>query len=155
LRIVPPAAVNPSLKPPTDSSPAAYCQVRVTARFSPRSATTLPIGKAGCQFENEVRKILGAHSAPVAAPTPALGMISIVPVSRATLTIAISTPECTVPIRKSTFSRLTSLLAFSGAFEGSDSSSRIENSTSRPPSLPLASAIASFSPSVIASPSCA
>src|SRR3984893_5151396 len=63
---------------------------------------------------------------------PGVGMISNVPVSRATLTIAISTPECTVPIRKSTFSRLTSWLAFSGALDGSDSSSAMANSTSRP-----------------------
>ena len=39
-----------------------------------------------------MRKIFGAHSAPVAASSPALGMISSVPVSFAIFTMPICTP---------------------------------------------------------------
>ena len=49
--------------------------------------------------------MFGAHSNPVASLAPALGMINSVPLSRATFTIAVATPECTVPITTSTFSR--------------------------------------------------
>src|SRR5256885_5130032 len=54
-----------------------------TARFWPRSAATLPMAKAGCQLENEVRKMLGAQSGPVAAPTPAFGITRSVLLSAA------------------------------------------------------------------------
>ena len=62
------------------------------SRDSDRSASTLPIGKDGCQLEKEVRKIFGAQSAPVAASRPALGMINSVLVSLAILTMPICTP---------------------------------------------------------------
>ena len=56
--------------------------------------------------------------------------------SFATLAIAIATPECTVPTSTSTLSRLISLLTLSVALAGSDSSSTLKYSISRPPSLP-------------------
>jgi hypothetical protein len=85
--------VNASLKLSTDSSPPSYFQVRVTTFLRPLSAMTLPIGWAGCQLAGDVRKTLGAHCPPVAALAPALGIRSSVFVSRATLTMAITTPE--------------------------------------------------------------
>ena len=81
-----------------------------------------------------------AHIGPVTASAPALGTISIVPLSRATLAIAIATPECTLPTSTSTLSRLISLLVLSVALDGSDSSSTLNHSISRPPSLPPCSA---------------
>ncbi len=99
--------------------------------------------------------MLGAQAGPVAASTPALGMISMVSLSVATLTIAMATPECTVPTKKSTLSRATSLLAFSAPFAGSDSSSSTTYSTSRPPSLPPCSLMASRSASSMFLPSAA
>ena len=63
--------------------------------------------------------MFGAHAARVAASAPALGMIISLPVSRAILTIAICTPECTVPTTTSTLSRSTSLFMLSVAFDGS------------------------------------
>ena len=83
-----------------------------------------------------MRKMFGAHIGPVMSSAPAFGMISSVLLSRATFAIASATPECTVPISTSTLSRLISLLALSGAFAGSDSSSTVKYSISRPPSLP-------------------
>ena len=59
------------------------------------------------------------------ASAPAFGIIRVVPVSLATLAIAIATPEWTVPIMTSTLSRLMSLLTLSVALEGSDSSSTL------------------------------
>jgi hypothetical protein len=59
-------------------------------------------------------------------------MIRSVPLSRATLTIAITTPECTVPSSTSTLSRCTSLFALSVALDGSDSSSTVKYSIARP-----------------------
>ncbi len=79
--------------------------------------------------------MFGAHWPPVAALAPALGMISKVPLSRATLTIAMTTPECTVPISTSTLSRCTSLLALSVALDGSDSSSTVKYSMRAPAEL--------------------
>ena len=43
LTTLPPPFSNASLKPPTDSSPAAYFQVIVTAVLCFRSAATLPV----------------------------------------------------------------------------------------------------------------
>ena len=63
--------------------------------------------------------MFGAHIGPVTASAPALGTISSVPVSFATLAIAIATPECTVPTSTSTLSRLISLLTLSVALAGS------------------------------------
>ena len=77
-----------------------------------------------------------AHIGPVTASAPALGTISRVFESRATLAIAIATPECTVPTTTSTLSRLISLLTLSVALAGSDSSSTTKYSISRPPNLP-------------------
>ena len=54
--------------------------------------------------------MFGAHIGPVTASAPALGTISSVPVSLATLAIAIATPECTVPTITSTLSRLIELV---------------------------------------------
>ncbi len=59
--IEPPALVNASLKLSIDSSPAPYFQVSVTTLRWPLSYITLPIGCAGCQLENDVRKMFGAH----------------------------------------------------------------------------------------------
>ncbi len=84
--------------------------------------------------------MLGAHMGPVTASAPALGTIIRVPLSLATLAIAIATPECTLPTSTSTLSRLISLLTLSVALEGSDSSSTLTNSISRPLSLPPCSA---------------
>src|SRR5438874_9117832 len=84
---LPPALMKPSVKPATASSPAPYFQARDITLRMPRSASTLPIGYEGCQLENEVRKIFGEHSAPVAASRPALGMIMSVLFSLAILTI--------------------------------------------------------------------
>ena len=55
--------------------------------------------------------------------------------SRATFTIAMATPECTVPTTTSTFSRPTRRFMLSVAASGLDSSSTLMNCTSRPPSL--------------------
>ena len=106
------------MKPPIDSSPAAYFHVIVTAVFFFCSAITLPIAMPSCELENDVRKTFGAHSGPVMSSAPALGMISSVLLSRATFDIASATPEWTVPTSTSTLSRLISLFAFSGAFAG-------------------------------------
>ncbi len=81
--------------------------------------------------------------------------MSSVLLSRATFDIASATPECTVPTSTSTWSRLMSLFALSGALAGSDSSSTVKYSISRPPSLPPFSSIASLKPFVIAVPSAA
>ena len=155
MTTLPPPASKPSLKPRTDSSPAAYFQVSVTAVLIFLSAATLPIAKPGCQFENDERKMLGAHSGPVIASAPALGTISSVLLSLATLAIAIATPECTVPIITSTLSRLTSLLALSEALAGSDSSSTFTNSTVLPASLPPCSSMYWRKPFSMAVPSAA
>ena len=80
--------------------------------------------------------MFGAHIGPVTARAPAFGITSSVLVSLATFAIAITTPECTVPTTTSTLSRLISLLMLSTAFDGSDSSSTLKYSISRPPSLP-------------------
>ena len=80
--------------------------------------------------------MLGAHMGPVTACAPAFGTTSSVPVSLATLAIAIATPEWTVPTTTSTLSRLMSLLTLSAALDGSDSSSTFTYSISRPPNLP-------------------
>ena len=92
----------------------------VTALRRPSSNITLPIGWQTCQLEKDVRKMCGAHIGPVASLTPALGMISGVLVSRATFTIAIATPECTVPTTRSTFSRPTRRFMLSVALSGLD-----------------------------------
>src|SRR5574340_996149 len=113
VRTLPPPAVKASLKPFTDSSPAAYFQVSVTAVPSLRSAIILPVPYPGCQLVNEVRKMFGAHKEPVMSSAPAFGTISVVPVWRATLAIASATPECTVPTTTSTLSRRTSRFMFS------------------------------------------
>ena len=102
----------------------------------PASNITLPIGKDGCQLENEVRKMFGAHCGPVASLAPAFGMISSELLSRATFTIAIATPECTVPTTTSTFSRPTRRFMLSVPASGFDSSSTCTKVISRPPSLP-------------------
>ncbi len=81
------------MNPPTDSSPAAYFQVSVTAVFFFCSAITLPIAMPICEFENDVRNTLAAQSGPVMSSAPALGMTSSVLVSRATLAMARATPE--------------------------------------------------------------
>jgi hypothetical protein len=132
----PPPFSKLSLKPPIDCSPAAYFQVIVTAVLYPFSAATMPMASPGCELENETRKMFGAHSGPVASSTPALGMISSVLLSRAAFTIAICTPEWTVPTMTSTLSRLMSLLTLSAPFAGSDSSTTVTYSSTRPPSLP-------------------
>ena len=80
--------------------------------------------------------MFGAHSGPVSSSAPALGTIISVLLPRATLAMAIATPECTVPTSTSTPSRLTSLLAFSVALAGSDSSSTVAYDTDAPPSMP-------------------
>ncbi len=80
--------------------------------------------------------MFGAHIGPVIASAPALGITSSVLLSFAALAIASATPECTVPTRTSTLSRLISLLTLSVAFDGSDSSSTLKYWISRPPSLP-------------------
>ena len=67
----------------------------------------------------------------------------------------IATPECTVPMMTSTLSRCISLLAFSGALAGFDSSLTTMYSISRPPSLPPRSSTASLKPLVMATPSAA
>src|SRR5205823_4507191 len=152
---LPPPFSNVSLNPPVDSDPAAYFQVSVTAVFAPFSAATLPIASPGCEFENDVRKMFGAHIGPVIASAPALGMIKSVLLSRAALAMASATPEWTVPTTTSTLSRLISLFTLSGAFAGSDSSSTVMYSISRPPNLPPASFSASLKPLVIAVPSAA
>ena len=143
------------MKPPTDSSPAAYFHVSVTAVFFFCSAITLPIAMPICELEKDVRNTFAAQSGPVISSAPALGMISRVLLSRATLDIARATPECTVPTSTSTWSRLMSLFALSGALAGSDSSSTVKYSISRPPSLPPFSSIASLKPLVMAVPSAA
>ena len=97
--------------------------------------------------------MFGAHNGPVATPTPALGMRCSVPDSRVTRIIAAATPECTVPITTSTLSRVTRRLTLSVALDGSDSSSTLKNSISRPPNLPPASCRASRKPFSIATPS--
>ena len=54
----------------------AYRHAIVTMFFTAeRFAITTPIAYPDCQLENEVRKIFGAHSAPVAGPKPAFGMM--------------------------------------------------------------------------------
>ena len=86
----------------TDSSPAAYFQVNVTAVFFFCSAITLPIAMPICELENDERNTFAAQSEPVRSSAPALGMISSVLVSRATFAIASATPEWTVPTSTST-----------------------------------------------------
>jgi len=81
------------LNPPTDSSPAAYFHVSVTAVFFFCSAITLPIAMPICEFENDVRNTLAAHNGPVISSAPALGMTSSVLLSRATFDMASATPE--------------------------------------------------------------
>ena len=60
----------------------------VIAFFAPFSAATLPMAKAGCQFENELRTMFGPHMAPVMASAPAFGMMSSVLLSFAALAMA-------------------------------------------------------------------
>jgi hypothetical protein len=52
---------------------AVFFQVSVTTLRWPLSYITLPIGCAGCQLENDVRKMFGAHWPPVAALAPRSG----------------------------------------------------------------------------------
>src|SRR5206468_539260 len=106
---LPPPFSNVSLKPPVDCSPAAYFQVSVTAVLCPFSAATFPIARAGCELENDVRKMFGAHMGPVISSAPAFGMIKSALLSRAAFAIAIATPECTVPTTTSTLSPLMGL----------------------------------------------
>ena len=143
------------MKPSKASSPAAYFQVIHTVRLRPRSIIGLPSALVGWLLVKLVRNTLGAHSARVAACTPALGMMLSTPESRATRWMPICTPECTVPISTSTLSRCTSFCAFSTPLEGSDSSSTFTHSISRPPSLPPFSAMAMRTPFSMATPSCA
>ena len=77
-----------------------------------------------------------AQSARVSAVAPAFGMIVGTFSSRAILLMASATPECTEPIRISTFSPCTSLEASAGAFGGSDSSSTLTKLIARPASEP-------------------
>jgi len=79
-------------------------------------------------------------------------MMSSVLLSLATLAMAIATPECTVPTSTSTWSRLTSLLALSEPLAGSDSSSTLKYSISRPASLPPCSCTYSRKPFSMAVP---
>ena len=109
--------------------------------------------KPDCQLENEVRKMFGAHSAPAAGARPALGMMCSTPDSLVTRIMPAATPECTVPSTRSTLSRVTRRLMLSVALDGSDSSSTLMNSTSRPANLPPASCSASRKPFSIATPS--
>jgi hypothetical protein len=51
------------LNPPTDSSPAAYFHVNVTAVFFVWSAITLPIAMPNWEFENDDRKHVGRAQA--------------------------------------------------------------------------------------------
>ena len=95
------------------------------------------------------------HIGPVIASAPAFGITSSVLLSFAAFAIASATPECTVPTRTSTLSRLISLLTLSVAFAGSDSSSTLKYCTSRPPSLPPCSCTWSLKPFSIALPSAA
>ena len=99
--------------------------------------------------------MFGAHIGPVTASAPAFGTIEQRVVSFAALAIAIATPECTVPTTTSTLSRLISLPTLSVAFAGSDSSSTLKYSISRPPSLPPFSCTYSLKPFSIALPSAA
>ena len=114
---------------------------------------TLPNARVGCELLKLVRNTFGAHRPRVAAWTPALGIRLRTPVSRATFWMPICTPECTVPTMTSTLSRCTSLLAFSIPLDGSDSSSTLKYSISRPPSLPPCSLMAMRKPFSIATPS--
>ena len=94
LTIWPPPFAYPSLNPFTNSSPAAYFQDSVTTFFTVLPpASTAPVAKPDCQFENDVRKMFGAHSGPVAAARPAFGMMCRTPASRVTRIIAAATPE--------------------------------------------------------------
>jgi hypothetical protein len=97
--------------------------------------------------------MLGAHMGPVTASAPALGTMSTVPLSFAALAMAMATPECTVPTITSTLSRLMSLLTLSVALAGSDSSSTLKYSISRPASLPPCSSTYSLKPFSMATPS--
>src|SRR5512133_4188981 len=69
----PPALVKLSRKPSNASSPAAYLCVIQTALRTPLSYIGLPSASVGCELVKEVRNTFGAHSARVAACTPALG----------------------------------------------------------------------------------
>ncbi|KAG1166320.1 hypothetical protein G6F35_018259 [Rhizopus arrhizus] len=89
------------------------------------------------------------------ALAPAFVTIKVVSLSLAALASAIATPECTVPISTSTWSRLIRRLAFSAALAGLDSSSTLKYSISRPPSLPPCSATYSLKPFSMAVPSAA
>ena len=97
--------------------------------------------------------MFGAHIGPVTASAPAFGSIISVPVSFATLAIAIATPEWTVPTTTSTLSRLISLLMLSVALAGALSSSTRTYSMVRPPSLPPCSSTYCLKPFSIALPS--
>ncbi len=96
-----------------------------------------------------------AHIGPVTASAPPFGTISSVLLSFAAFAIASVTPEWTVPTMTSTLSRLISLLTLSVAFDGSDSSSTLTYSISRPASLPPCSSTYSRKPFSIALPSAA
>ncbi|KAG1306182.1 hypothetical protein G6F62_015452 [Rhizopus arrhizus] len=89
------------------------------------------------------------------ALAPAFVTIKVVSLSLAALASAIATPECTVPISTSTWSRLIRRLSFSAALAGLDSSSTLKYSISRPPSLPPCSATYSLKPFSMAVPSAA
>ena len=65
-----------------------------------------------------MRNTFLAHSSRVTATLPALGTIVSVPLSDTTLWMPICTPEWTVPISTSTWSRLTRRSAFCGRVLG-------------------------------------
>lgn len=112
-------------------------------------------GYETCQLEKEVRKTFGAQSVPVTACAPALVTSVSVFSWRTICIIAIATPEWTGPVRTSTFSPITSFCVLAGALAGSDSSSTVTHSISRPPSLSPCSFAASFIASVMLLPSAA
>ena len=126
-----------------------------TARRALRSIMAWPSATVGCPMVNEVRNTLGRQALRVTACTPALGMMLSVPLSATTFWIAICTPECTVPTITSTLSCATRRRALASAFFGSDSSSSLIHSTSRPARRPPFSATAMRMPFSMASPSLA
>jgi hypothetical protein len=73
LITLPPPFSNVSLKPPVDSSPAAYFHVIVTAVFFFCSAITCPIARPSCELVNDTRKTFAAHSGPVISSAPGVG----------------------------------------------------------------------------------
>ena len=99
--------------------------------------------------------MVGPHIGPVTASAPALGTIRIVLLSLAARAIAMATPECTVPTITSTLSRLIRRFTLSVALAGSDSSSTLKYSISRPASLPPCSPTYMRKPFSMATPSAA